>query len=569
VHHSRDRVQKRRLRLTIALAIALATPAASLAASSERAEAAGPPPPLQLLCGVAWPIDQLLACVPPSSPVDGSTPEQPRGGTSTTAAHSFEDRVPATISATPRYVDDLLLVKFRASASAREQENALRDAGVTVTRRIEQLRVAVVQMPPDRRDEALSTLRRSDAVADAERDAVVEGLTTTPNDTDWSSQWGLKRVGYPAAWDRTRGLASVVVAVLDTGVAGAVPDLQHSVTGGYNVLAPQTDAADDNGHGTSVAGIIAARTNNLEGIAGICWTCSVLPIKVLAANGTGDTALLSEGIVHAVDAGARVITMSLGGPVDAQTLDDAVAYALARNTILIAAAGNNGASAPFYPAAIPGVIGVAATDQADHLYSWSNFGSWVDVAAPGCNPAPTSTGGYSQFCGTSSAAPVVAGLIALELSLRPTATRDAVVDAIMSTTVRIGDVVAFGRIDASSALAALAGPPDAASADAAAGGAASLIAILRGRLSSSAGSRSYRRSIDHSALAAVLRFTGQKTLTLSIRTESGAFVTRATGRSPLRLAREFPRGTYLFTIKGRKQKASFSLALSGIPRSSG
>src|SRR5207237_7576653 len=176
------------------------------------------------------------------------------------------------------------------------------------------------------------------------------------------AQWGLRRIGMPSVWDRTRGSVKVLVAVLDTGVAAGHPDLQGAIVPGFNLVDPGKGPADDNGHGTSVAGIIAARANNHEGVAGICWTCSILPIKVLGANGTGDTSQVAAGIVRAADAGARVISMSLGGPVDDPTLDDAISYAAGKNAILVAASGNNGTSAQFYPAANPHVISVAATD---------------------------------------------------------------------------------------------------------------------------------------------------------------------------------------------------------------
>src|SRR5262249_35982897 len=161
---------------------------------------------------------------------------------------------------------------------------------------------------------------------------------------------------------------------LDTGVDANHPDLRGAVLQGFDVVGNTTSTADVEGHGTSVAGIIAARSDNAAGVAGICWTCTILPVKVLGADGTGDMATLASGIIGAADAGARVINMSLGGPVGGPTLDQAIAYAVAKNVVLVAAAGNDGTSTPFFPAANPNVIGVAATDEADQLYSWSNRG---------------------------------------------------------------------------------------------------------------------------------------------------------------------------------------------------
>src|SRR5882762_4010004 len=163
---------------------------------------------------------------------------------------------------------------------------------------------------------------------------------------------------------------------------------------------------------------------------------------------------LAAAIVRATDAGARVINMSLGGPAGAQTLEDAIGYAYARNVILVAAAGNSGVSTPFYPAAYEHVLSVAGTDQSDRLYPWSDFGAWVRVAAPGCNPAPVVGGSYAIFCGTSSAAPVVSGLIALGLSLRPDALPAEIVQAVTAETDAL-DALPRGRIDAPASLAAL------------------------------------------------------------------------------------------------------------------
>jgi subtilisin family serine protease len=288
----------------------------------------------------------------------------------------------------------------------------------------------------------------------------------------------------------------------------------------------------------------------------------VLSIKVLGADGTGDTALVAAGVVRAADAGARVISMSLGGPADDQTLDAAVAYALGKGAIVVAAAGNNGASTPFYPAAIPGVVSVAATDAADHLYSWSNFGSWVAVAAPGCNPAPASTGDYVMFCGTSSATPVVAGLLALLVSESPDAGRDTILDALERTAAPIGGSVRFGRIDAAAALTALAAP--AAEATPAPTQQPSSTVTLRGVLVR--GGAVIRRAVVTGSLTATLRFKTGLQLSLSIRSARGTLIARARGASGFRVQRDLPGATYSFAIRGPTRRTAFTLELTTIPR---
>src|SRR5439155_14452806 len=149
-----------------------------------------------------------------------------------------------------------------------------------------------------------------------------------------------------------------------------------------------------------------------------------MPVKVLDSHGSGDDTLIAAGIVWAVDHGAQVINLSLGGPATSESLSAAIGYAAAKNVIVVGAAGNSGTTTPFYPAADPRVLSVAATTVADRRYSWSNFGSWVNVTAPGCNVAPLLAGGYGWFCGTSSATPPVTGLGALELSVVSMGARD-------------------------------------------------------------------------------------------------------------------------------------------------
>ena len=521
------------------------------------------------LCVIVDPLGPIVGCrEAPAQNTSTTAPaqqhrqqQQQQQQQQIAAAPALREQEPPVASATPRYVDDLLLVRLRLGTSPQQRQTAFADAGVTPVRTIGDLGVTVVQMPPEHRDAALAQLDASRFVANVERDAVVERTDTTTNDTDWPAQWGLRRIDLPAAWDRTRGSNGVVVAVLDTGVDGDLPDLRDVVIPGFNAVSPLAAPTDDNGHGTSVAGVVAARTNNDQGIAGICWTCSVLSIKVLGADGTGDTALVATGIVRAADAGARVISMSLGGPADDQTLDAAVAYALGKGAVVVAAAGNNGASTPFYPAAIPGVVSVAATDDTDHLYSWSNFGSWVQVAAPGCNPAPSTAGDYVVFCGTSSATPVVAGLLALLLSDQPGADRDAVVAALERTAHPIGDSVRFGRVDADAALAALApASSEAAPAAQTTPVAHSSTIILRGFLVR--GSAVIRRPLDTGSVAATLRFRPGLQLSLSLRNARGTVVARARGGSGLRLLRDLRRGTYTFAIRGPKRRTAFTLELT-------
>jgi subtilisin family serine protease len=221
---------------------------------------------------------------------------------------------------------------------------------------------------------------------------------------------------------------------------------------GQDFVDDDANPADDEGHGTAVAGIIAARTNNHEGQAGLCWVCSIMPVKVLDSRGSGKTATIAAGIVWAADRGARVINMSLGGPAGSMAMQAAVEYAVTKGVVVVAAAGNSGSDTPFYPAAYTGVLSVGGTTSSDTRYSWSNFGGWVLLTAPGCNTAPDLGGGYVEFCGTSSATPVVTGIAGLALSLMPAASPAQVAAALEQTATPVPGTAQFGRVNAPTML---------------------------------------------------------------------------------------------------------------------
>ena len=349
----------------------------------------------------------------------------------------------------------MLLVRFKSGVSYRRGESLLAGLGAKTQVRIPQLRTRVVSVDASDRNRVLARLRASRLVAHAELDEILHTSGVMLNDTFFNRQWGLKLAGFTTAWQKTHGTSSVVVAVLDTGVNAAAPDLAGVVRPGVDLVNGGGTGNDDNGHGTAVAGVIAALGNNGIGGAGVCWKCSILPIKVMGADGNGDLATVAAGIVRAVDMGAKVIDLSLGGPAGEPTLQQAVAYAASKGVFVAAAAGNSGLAVPFYPANYPGVISVGGTDPRDSMYGWSEHGPWVRVSAPGCNVAPLLHGGYGEFCGTSSATPMVAGLAGYLLSVRPTATPMQLVTLLEKTARHIRTGVQFGRINAAAALAAL------------------------------------------------------------------------------------------------------------------
>jgi len=343
---------------------------------------------------------------------------------------------PSAIAA-PDAVPGQLLVTYGDGVSAAAQAAIEAGVGASIVRTIPELGVHVLRVPDAAADRVVDALSHNPAVTFAERDHIAQA-TSTPNDYWWPSEWSPVKTNAPTAWNTTTGSASVVVAVLDSGVDTTQPDLQSKLVAGRDIVNNDADPTDDNGHGTMTAGIVGAASNNGIGVASYCWGCAVMPVKVLGADGTGSYSNIAAGITWAADNGARVINLSLGGTTDSSTLHSAVTYAHDKGVVLVAAAGNSGTTAYNYPAAFPEVVSVAGTDSTDVLYSWSNYGSWVKVAAPGMNYTVGRSGWYGQFGGTSSASPVVAGIAGLVASAAPAATTAQIEQAITSSAVKVG-----------------------------------------------------------------------------------------------------------------------------------
>lgn len=351
-----------------------------------------------------------------------------------------------------------VLVKFAPGTTASGRAQLERSNHARLVGSIGRLDVDVLGVPAGTEGNVVAALQRSGKVIYAERDGVVQASDVVPNDPYWSKQWGESLIHATTAWGTTTGSSSVVIAVLDTGVNTSLGEFAGRTLPGYNFVANSTNVTDDNSHGTAAAGVALAQGNNGTGVAGICWACDLLPVKVLDSTGAGTDSLTASGITWAVDHGAKVVSLSLGGTATSTTLANAVSYAQSRGALVVAAAGNNSSSAAFYPAAYPGVLSVAATDQYDALYSYSDFGSWVDVAAPGSNYSTWPSGSIYLFGGTSSATPVVAGLAGLLFSANSTATAADVSNAIMTTTDPLSTgSIARGRVNAANAMAALTG----------------------------------------------------------------------------------------------------------------
>ena len=371
----------------------------------------------------------------------------------------------------PEEDPDSVLVTFERDASEDEIAAALSSAGVE-GERIGGSNIVVVDTAASDNATVTEALEAADAVATVEPN-LIRRATKVPNDPQTATQRQyLDGLGIQTAWDVAKPGAEVVVAVLDTGVDLDHPDLRANLVAGYNAINPAVSPQDDNGHGTLVAGIIGAATNNATGVAGVAWNARIMPVKVLDADGSGTDADIAEGIIWAASHGADVINLSLGGPGGSAAIDDAVLNALGLNwegsyvgpndSVIVAAAGNEASSGIHYPAAAPGVIAVSGTDHGGQFAWFSNHGAWIDIAAPGIDItstrlAPGPAAAYGSETGTSFSSPIVAGVAALVRERHPSWRWDRVQWEVIRTAADRGpaghdDAYGFGLVNAAAAL---------------------------------------------------------------------------------------------------------------------
>lgn len=359
-----------------------------------------------------------------------------------------------------------VIIGFKSNVNRSQRDKVHQKHQAQVKKPLSRLNADVVSLPPGLSvADAAIKYKSMPEVAYVEPNFLATSLAEV-NDPYFGKQWNLQKVGATTAYDTSQG-GNTLIAVVDTGVDTSHPDLSAVTTTGFNAITNTTNAFDDNGHGTHVAGIAAAHTNNGTGVASIAYKATILPVKVLDKDGVGTYADVAEGITYAADKGARIVNLSLGGSSDSLTLKQAVSYAQNKGSIVVAAAGNNGSSTPSYPAAYAGVLAVSASDSTDSLASFSNYGSNVFVAAPGVSILSSTPGsGYQSLSGTSMAAPHVAGLIALTLSYKPTLSNTEVIDAIKQSSEKVGSATydqngwnqyfGYGRISAATTLSKLA-----------------------------------------------------------------------------------------------------------------
>lgn len=393
-----------------------------------------------------------------------------------------------SIRSLPVYVPDRLVVKFRTNVQAAAVQALHQTAGAQPHKYLARLNVQVVRLNPGISAlSAITAYRTSGLVEYVEQDAYAYALAT-PNDQYYSSQWHYPAINLPTAWDTTTGSAGVIVAVVDSGIRSH-PDLDGVTVQGRDTFSDDDDPTDPgcsltpgiSSHGAHVTGTIAALTNNSIGVAGVNWGGAagtrIMPVRVLGEMGgvcgTGTFSDIADGITYAADHGAKVINLSLGGSAASTTLENAVNYAYNRGVTLVAAAGNENGPV-LYPAAYTNIIAVAATACNNAKAAYSNFGSQIDVAAPGGDSTVTCGGNpdtnwvwspswsansgnnYYGKQGTSMATPHVAGVVALMISRGITGPAN-LQTTVQNTATDLGapgrdDVFGYGLINAASAV---------------------------------------------------------------------------------------------------------------------
>jgi thermitase len=361
------------------------------------------------------------------------------------------------------YVAGELLVAYEPGTSDEAEEMVVRQSGALTLKDLPG-EVRLVSFPAIRREaseaareralaRALGYLAHRAGVVAADYNYLREPFFM-PNDPKLANQWGLASTRFGGAWNDAKG-AGANVAIVDSGVYSEHPDIGRIVAQ-RDFVEGDAVADDDYGHGTHVTGIAGALTDNGKGVAGGCFGCGLIIGKVMGFGGFTTDSRIVEGIDWSVNQGADVVNLSLGGPADSSVLRRAVNRAHGQGAVLVAAAGNDGASGPRYPAAYSKVIAVSAISTEDRLASFSGRGRWVDLAAPGTDIISTSnSGGYDRQSGTSMAAPFVSGLAGLLASQGMSA--DSVRQGMQATAEDLGPAgqdprYGHGRIDAANAV---------------------------------------------------------------------------------------------------------------------
>lgn len=391
----------------------------------------------------------------------------------------------SSVIAQDEFVPGELIIKLKEGVRFPDIQDELAEDGMGIVDSIPELNLFVIKVPSEDIQNLQDSLSLNPNYLYVDRNYIVSA-NAIPNDTLFNQQTHFSLIDAQQAWDTETGDPNVVLAILDTGVEASHEDLSGKVLPGCSTLGSLTEnncgsnTNDIDGHGSGVSGTAAAQSNNNKGVAGICWGCQILPVKVLGDNGSGSVVDVIQGILfaknYALDNPSKkvVINMSLGRQCSqfgiSQSEQDAIDLAWNAGVLLVSSAGNSGNNLLQCPASADNMIAVSATNNNDNLSDFSSYGNFVDLAAPGGNLSPYNfiynvegnTGnGYTGWVGTSFSSPIVAGLAGLIWSANISLTNTEVDQILRNTAENIGSSQFFGdgRVNANSAVLAAGGPP--------------------------------------------------------------------------------------------------------------
>jgi thermitase len=355
-----------------------------------------------------------------------------------------------------------ILVEPRAGLTADEFSKILKVHGGKA-RKLGQSNLHIVDLPANASEKAVVALLKSNPhLKFAELDKRI-AVSATTNDPYLGSEWHISKIGADVAWDKTQG-AGVTIAILDSGVDGTHPDLAGSMVPGYNIYDNNTNTADVCGHGTKVAGSAAASANNAAGVAGVAGQAKIMPVRIAYVDPTYGCyayfSTIASGITWAADHGARVVNVSYASLPSSASVISAANYLKSKGGLMFASAGNYNRDEGFTPT--DSMISVSATDSADNRASFSSYGNFVALSAPGAGIYTTAVGGaYGAVSGTSFSAPVAAGVAALMMAANPSLSNSKIESLMYSTAVDLGTAgrdpyFGYGRVDAAAAVQAAA-----------------------------------------------------------------------------------------------------------------
>ncbi|MBI3156400.1 MAG: S8 family serine peptidase [Burkholderiales bacterium] len=356
------------------------------------------------------------------------------------------------------HVPGRLIVLPRAGMSDDAVDKIVKGEGARGARRLGRSELRIVDLPEGKERAMLERLARHPHVEFAELDVPL-AQALTPNDPYFGSQWHHGKIRSSSAWDIAQG-AGVTIAVLDTGVDGSHPELSSRMVAGWNAYANNSDTSDADGHGTAVAGTLAAVTNNGAGVASMAGQAKIMPVRISDPSGWAYASTVAAALTYAADHGAKVANISFDGMANNTTVQTAAQYFKSKGGLVVVAAGNSGKSESIV--ATSTMIPVSATNSSDQLTSFTSYGPYVAMSAPGENIWTTKKGGSYWYCwGTSFASPVTAGVVALMMSANSSLTAAEVEKLLYGTAADLGAAgrdtqFGYGRVDAAAAVAAAA-----------------------------------------------------------------------------------------------------------------